>query len=143
MACLTLNMTDENPDIDIDNNIARVDSWKPYDFLSFIEGEMSLRGREYQIMDLASDLGSIKLCINYAAKCQKSRYEVVKFILWALDGVTDEKITSLRFLTGCLRGFFGNTISAPEKMKKARGAINSEDLSADMRSWLDSLKESK
>jgi hypothetical protein len=129
-------MTDDE-DINITNEISKVDSWKPYDFLTFVENEMSLRGREYQITDLPADLGAMKTCVVYAEKCGKSRYEVVKFLLWALDGVTDERLTSLQFLTSCLRKFFGETREPETEKKRKRQEI---ELSPEMTRWLDELR---
>lgn len=128
-------MADE--EIPIVNEIAQVGTWQPYNFLKFVEEEMQLRGREYQILDLQADLGAIKISVGYATKCGKSKYEVVKFLLWALDGITDERITSLQFLPRVLHGFFGNAPEgAPAKARERREI----ELSPSLRRWLDELK---
>ena len=130
-------MTTDDQDIPIENEIARVDAWRPYDFLSLVESEMSLRGREYQVMDLQADLGALKSCLTYAERCRRSKYDVVRFLIWALDGTTEPTLTSLKFLPGVLRGFFGN---APERAKSPARERRDIPLSGPMRAWLDELK---
>lgn len=127
----------EDQDIPISNEIAQVDTWQPYNFVKFIEDEMSLRGREYQILDLPGDLGVMKTCISYAEKCNRGRYDVVKFVIWALDGTTDPKLTCLKFLPAMLRGYFG---TAPESIKAAPRERKEIELSSAMKAWLDDLR---
>lgn len=130
-------------DLRIDNQLAIVDGWKPYDFLSFIEKEMAVRSKDYQVMDLQADLGAIKTCVTYAKACGKGNYQVVEFILWLLDGVKDTELTSLQFMPASLRHYFG---AAPEKAlpktKKAREVIP-VTLSEGMLKWLNVLKQEK
>jgi hypothetical protein len=130
-------------DLKISNQLAEVEAWKPYDFLSFIEKELQLRGKDYQVMDLQSDLGSIKTCITYAKAVGKGNYQVVEYILWLLDGIKDPTMTSLQFLPASLRSYFGNApASALPKTKKAKVETVIR-LSSAMVTWLDALKQEK
>jgi len=130
-------------EISINNQIAVVDEWKPYDFLTFIENEMRIRHKDYQVMDLQADLGAIKTCLVYAKAVGKGNYSVVEYINWLLDGIKDPALTSLQFMTASLRAYYG---SAPEsalpKPRKAKVAVEVK-LTSNMVTWLDSLKQDK
>lgn len=131
-------MSEEVP---INNQLTDVDSWKPYDFLTFVEQEMSLRGKTYQVMDLQQDLGALKSCITYAKSVGKGNYSVVEYIIWLLDGITDAQITSLMFFLGPLRHFYGDSkpgLSAIKKKHKPKAEVK---LSPAMVAWLDTLKD--
>ena len=128
-------------DININNQLSLVDSWKPYDFLTFIEKELQVRGKDYQVMDLAADLGSIKNCITYAKAMGKGNYSVVEYLTWLFDGVTDTTFTSLQFLPASLRHYYGVApASALPKPKKAKVEVEVK-LTSTMVGWLNSLKQ--
>ena len=128
-------------DIPINNQLAEVELWKPYDFLTFIESELRMRGKDYQVMDLQADLGSIKNCISYAKAVGKGNYSVVQYITWIFDGVKDTELTSLQFLPASLRHYYG---AAPASALPKERKVKTETmvtLTADMKLWLDSLKQ--
>ena len=131
-------------DLRINNQLAQVDEWRPYDFLSFIEQEMALRGKDYQVMDLQADLGSIKQCMTYAKAVGKGNYSVVEYITWLLDGITDMRLTSLQFMSASLRHFYGVApASALPKAKKPAKLDTEVKLTSSMVAWLSSLKQSQ
>lgn len=130
-------------DLPINNQLAEVDTWKPYDFLTFVEEEMRLRGKEYQVLDLQVDLGALKGCMNYAKAMGKGNYAVVQYITWLLDGITDQHITSLQFLMGPLRSYFGDAPAAAAVVKKLAKQDHEVKLSVGMKAWLDTLLQNR
>jgi hypothetical protein len=127
-------------EIPINNQLGEVDIWKPYDFLTFVEEEMRIRGKDYQVTDLQADLAALKICMAYAKSVGKGNYSVVQYVTWVLDGVTTISFTSLQFLTAPLRHYYGNTQMAAPKTKVTKPVVEVK-LSAGMAAWLDELRQ--
>lgn len=124
-------------DLKIDKNYSEVLNWKPYDFLSYIEKELTFNGIEYLVVDLASDLGYVKTCINYVKKIGKTNMALIKYIEWIIKGLDTNQVTSLNFLVLNLKSYFGTTVKPPVLKKKEKKDII---ISNEAKKWLDNLK---
>lgn len=125
-------------EIDIDNEMAIANTWRPYDFLKFIERELGLRGISHQIFDLKADLGAIKVCLKYVEKVGRRPSSFVKYCLWLFDGLDMKEITSLGFLPQSLRHFYGQAKETPEAKKIVEKHTKKIDDTA--KSWLDGIR---
>lgn len=132
-------MEDRNKEISIDNEFGVANGWKPYDFMMFIERELTLRGISHQIHDLPADLGSIKVCLTYIKGCGRMPSSFVKYCLWLFDGLTKDPITSLAFMPASLRHFYGNKQESKAAKKLIERHVKKLDTAS--RGWLDQIKQ--
>jgi len=127
-------------EFNIDNRVSDVATWKPYNFMQYIEQELSLRGVEYLVTDLTMDLGYLKTCIKYAESIGKTRVALIKYFIWLFDGIQSTQLTSLDFTTRSLKAFFGSSKPVPVPKKKS-SEKEPNFLNPAAKKWLDDLKQ--
>ena len=127
-----------NDEIAVDNEFSVANTWRPYDFLMFIEKELVLRNIDHQIMDLPKDLGAISTCLKYIKKLGRQPSSFVKYCLWLFDGLDMKSVTSLEFMPGSLRHFYG----ASPKTAKVQKVIDKDlpKMSTAAKVWLEDLR---
>ena len=119
---------------------ARVDTWKPYDYLRYVEVAMQEAGVDYIVTDISGDIRCIVRCLNMLKARNKGPGLMIPFIRWCASGLDKSvPLTSLSFMCANAHSYFGDL---PRK-NRAPVSDKPASISKEMASWLSSLKKEK